>query len=143
NLFGKFFADRAEFFVINKPTNTLHGSSIQSITLFYLDGQLSKTKYVVADNIAENLVQQFGSFTITGLDQHNKSIIASHTVMIENGIESKRLNPQLDNFEMTWKKGSSQIKYRASKANAMDRYTYTERLSNYEQAYRSVEASVN
>jgi len=32
NLYGKFFYDRAEFYIIKNPKNKIHSSSIKSIT---------------------------------------------------------------------------------------------------------------
>jgi hypothetical protein len=141
NLYGKFFADRAEFFVVEKPLNKIHGSSIQSITLFYLDGQLSKTKYILDNNIANNLIQQFGSFRMVGLDRWNKKLISERRVMLPD--KKSTLNPDLDNYEMTWKVGGNLVRYRVSKENNNKAFTYVEGLSNYERVYESVERSIN
>jgi len=46
NLFGKFFCDRAEFYVIKNPQNEVYATRPESITLFYLDGELRQTKYI-------------------------------------------------------------------------------------------------
>jgi hypothetical protein len=142
NLYGKFFANRAEFFVVEKPLNKIHGSSIQSITMFYLDGQLSKTKYILDNNIVNNLIQQFGSFSMIGLDRWNKKLISERRVMLAD--KKNAVNPDLDNYEMTWRVGSNLVKYRVSKENNNKRmFTYIERLSNYERVYELIERSVN
>ena len=45
DLFGKFFQERAEFYIIEDPNKTIYNHPVKSITLYFLDGKLSKTKY--------------------------------------------------------------------------------------------------
>ncbi len=99
NLYGKFFYDRAKFYIIKNPKNRLHSSSIKSVTLVYLDDVLYKTKYSLSSNIVEELLKKYGVFNIVGYDFTNRDIISSEKVMSEeNGIFV--LNKKLDNYQL-------------------------------------------
>src|SRR5690606_66860 len=40
NLYGRFFCDRAEFYVIHSPQNRIQYSGVKTLTMCYLDGEL-------------------------------------------------------------------------------------------------------
>ena len=138
NLFGKFFNNRASFFIIESPTNKIHNSGVKSITMYYLDGKLSQAKYVLERNVLDSLVQQYGRFRIKAFDPKNREILASGAVLVETE-EGLVMNDQLDNFEMRWALGDMQIKYRVNLKEGKEPFLYTERLESYEKNFRRVE----
>lgn len=137
NLFGRFFCDRAEFYIIEKPSHSIYSTSTESITLFYLDGNLKQTKYNLQADIVNQLIKDFGNFKIIGYDQKNKNIITSQQVMIKSNNKNV-LNQKLDNFEIRWKFVDKEIRYRLNLNDSM-KYTYTERDVNYEKEFLAVE----
>jgi hypothetical protein len=137
NLFGKFFCDRAEFYIIKNPKNKIYSSSPESITLYYLDGELRQTKYILDGNIVTNLLHDLGGFKITGLDFKNREIISGRQIIIktEKGII---MNSKLDNYELKWTFGDKEIKYRVS-ADSKDKFVYVEKVKNYENEFKTIE----
>jgi len=137
NLFGKFFCDRASFYIIDNPQNKIYSSDAESITLYCLDGQLMQTRYFLTSNIVTDLLQQLGSFSITGLDFENREIIRSRDILTRvNG--KPALNVKLNNYELKWKFGDKEIKYRVDNDSAQ-RYAYVERVSNYDKEFKAIE----
>lgn len=137
NLFGKFFCDRASFYVIKNPKNEIFSSRPESITLFYLDGELRQTKYVLRHGIATSLLRELGSFRIAGLDRKNRDIISARKIVLrkENGVE---LNGQLDNYELKWTFGDKEIRYRV-RPNSKEKFVYLEKVSTYEKEFKAIE----
>jgi hypothetical protein len=137
NLFGKFFCDRAEFYIIKNPQNKVYSSRPESITLYYLDGELRQTKYILNSDITTKLLRELGGFKIIGLDFKNRDIISSRQIITktENGVS---LNSQLDNYELKWTFGDKEIKYRVN-ADSKDKFVYLEKVKNYEKEFSTIE----
>ena len=136
NLFGKFFYDRAEFYVIENPQNKIYSSTTESITLFYLDGELSKTKYILSSNIAPFLLKDLGNCSIKGLNVKNSEIITDGKPIFKKG-GKVMLNKELDNYELTWTFKNKEIVYRVNNENT--KFEYIERNKNYEQQFKAIE----
>lgn len=140
NLYGKFFNERAEFFIIDNPKNKLHNTAVKSITLYYLDGQLGKTKYILEHDAAERLIKCYGNFKISAHDNKNREILTSGKVLIRKG-EDIVLNQQLDNYELKWTSGNNIIVYKVNLNDEQETYRYVEKRNTYEQNFREVEKS--
>lgn len=137
NLFGKFFCDRAEFYIIKNPQNKIYSSSAESITLYYLDNQLRQTKYFLTNNILDNLLRELGSFKITGMDPKNRQVLKTEEIVIrtKSGIT---LNNKLDNFELRWIFGEKEIKYRVS-SGSENKFIYAEKARDFEKEFKAIE----
>lgn len=140
NLYGKFFNERAEFFIIENPTNKLHDTEVNSITLYYLDGQLGKTKYLLQHNVANKLIECYGNFKISAHDDKNRDILKSGKVLIKTG-EDISLNQQLDNYQLSWTSGNNMIVYKVNINDKQETYKYVEKRSTYEQNFKEIEKS--
>lgn len=127
HFFGSFYSDRADFYVIDDPQNSIFNSKIEQLTLYYIDGTLCKTKYMLAQNIGMQLVRNYGSFKIIGCDSVNKAIIARGSVM-----EGKVLNEGLNNYEMSWSLNNKVYEFRVDTRTAALRYQFIEKIKNYE-----------
>lgn len=138
NLFGKFFCDRAEFYIIKNPQNNVFSARANSIVLYYLDQQLRQTKYILSDDIVTQLVNSLGNFSITGLDKKNSKIIQARQVVskTEQGWE---FNSELDNYELEWTYGDKQIKYIASPHHFEGPFVYLEKVKDYEKEFKALE----
>lgn len=138
HLFGKFFNDRAEFYIIKNPDNKMFHSDIEKITLYYIDGILCKTRYDLDRAVAEALVDNYGSFKIMGLDSVNTRIVKSGDVLrSETGLT--KLNSELNNFEMTWRKRDKVFVYRHVDNDSVRQFTFVEKLDDYDRRLRSVD----
>jgi|LakMenEpi03Aug12_release.lakeMendotaPanAssembly.Ray.scaffolds.fasta_scaffold843329_1 hypothetical protein len=136
-LFGKFFCDRAEFYIIKNPQNEIYSKRPESITLYYLDGELRQTKYILNGDIITNLLHDLGGFKITGLDLKNREIVSAKQIITKtkNGFA---LNSKLDNYELKWTFGDKEIKYRVN-ADSKDKFVYLEKVKNYEKEFKTIE----
>lgn len=138
NLYGKFFNNRAEFYVIKNPKNKIYDASVHSIVLFYLDGSLCQTKYVMQEDITNELINSYGKFKITPHDQQTRAIVKTNQIVVR-ARDHWRINEGMTNYEITWNYGDKQIRYRVDPANEQEPFQYYERLKAYEKIYRELE----
>lgn len=138
NLFGKFFCDRAEFYIIKNPQNNVFSAKANSIVLYYLDQQLRQTKYALTKDIVTQLVNSLGSFSIVGLDNKNRDIVQSKRI-VNKTRNGWTFNSQLDRYELEWTFGDKQIKYRVNPDNYEGQYIYLEKAKDYEKEFKALE----
>lgn len=138
NLFGKFFCDRAEFYIIENPQNEIYSTKMESITLYYLDGELKKTRYLLESDIATSLLKDFGKFKISGFDPKNIEIIKSKNIII-NTEKGVALNDSLTNYELKWILGEKEIKYRVNTNSKYNKFTYLEEVKDYKKELKAIE----
>ena len=138
NLFGKFFYDRAEFYVIENPQNKIYTSATESITLFYLDGELCQTKYELESNISSYLIKDLGNFSIKGLNLKNRKIIEDGQTIFKEG-KGIVLNKEFDNYQLKWTFGDKEIIYRVNSGDDYTKFEYLEKKKNYEEAFNAIE----
>jgi len=136
NLFGRFFCDRAEFYIIDNPQNEIYFQKPTSIILYYLDGELCQAKYELKENIADRLFKELGRCRIVGIDLKNRGIIESNGIRIKSETGTV-FNPELDNYELKWTIGDKEIKYRVE--GKKNKFIYTEKLKSYERQYKGIE----
>ena len=136
DLFGKFFQERAEFYIIENPNKTIYNHPVKSITLYFLDGTLSKTKYELDADISDDLIHSYGAFTIKGYDSITRNLFKKEKI-IENVNDKKVLNKNLINYELKWELSSKFIYTRVDKSG--QRYEYIETVKNYDSKFRGVE----
>lgn len=139
NLFGKFFQKRAEFYVIENPNKTLYNRPVKSITLYFLDGTLSKTKFELDEDISNDLIRSYGAFTIKGYDTLTRKLLRTEDIMKVSDQE-KILNEKLTNFELKWDRDSKFVFARVDKSGPKKRFEYIEALKDYGKRYKHIEA---
>jgi hypothetical protein len=137
NLFGRFFCDRAEFYVIKNPKNQVFSSPATSITLYYLDSELRQAKYILERDISSSLLHDLGNFRITGLNERNREIINQREILIRTN-DGLSLNQRLDNVELRWTFGDREIIYRRC-AGSVERFVYREKVKSYEKEFKAIE----
>ena len=138
DLFGKFFQERAEFYIIENPNKTIYNHPVKSITLYFLDGKLSKTKYELDADISDDLIQSHGTFTIKGYDSITQNLFKTEKI-VDRVNNKKILNKNLVNYELKWEKPTKFIHTRVDKSGPKRRYEYIESLKNYDAKFRGVE----
>jgi len=138
DLFGKFFQERAEFYIIENPNKTIYNHPVKSITLYFLDGKLSKTKYELDAEISDDLIHSYGTFTIKGYDSITRRVFKTEKIV--DRVNNKRiLNKNLVNYELKWEMSSKFIYTRVDKSGPKVRYEYVESLKNYDEKFKGVE----
>lgn len=139
NLYGKFFRERAEFYIIENPNKTIYNRPVKSITLYFLDGTLAKTKYELEEDISDDLIQSYGNFTIQGYDTLTRRLVKSKRIIhVIN--DKKILNKTLTNYQLKWNVDSKFIYARVDKSGPRKRFEYIESLKEYETKYRLVQS---
>jgi hypothetical protein len=138
NLFGKFFRERAEFYVIEDPNKTIYGHPVKTITLYFLDGTLSKTKFELDEDISDDLIHSYGAFTITGYDTLTRKLFKTEKI-IQTLSQRKVLNKNLLNYELKWEMPSKIIYIRVDKSAPKKRFEYIETIKNYDSKYKRLE----
>jgi predicted ATPase len=138
DLFGKFFSERAEFYIIENPNKTIYNHPVKSITLYFLDGKLSKTKYELDADISDDLIHSYGTFTIKGYDSITRRLFKTEKI-VDRVNDKKILNKNLVNYELKWEMSSKFIYTRVDKSGPKARYEYIESLKNYDAKFKGVE----
>jgi hypothetical protein len=138
NLYGKFFNDRAEFYIVKEPQNKVYHSKVASLTFYYLDGQLSQTRYILEQDIVEELLRRYGSFRITGYDPKNQALISAKQVMVHTA-DGVLFNKELDNYGLSWQLDEKQIRYRVNKGDPKAGFHYVERMNTYKKEFSKIE----
>lgn len=138
HLFGKFFNDRAEFYVVQYPTNTLFDKPVDEITLCFLDGKLSQTRYMLHDDLTDELISKYGKFTFKPFDPANSKLLEDNR-LIDVGNGQTKLNSVFTNYELSWDTNDKRILVRVDRTKPAARVTYTERLHNHTATYKMIE----
>lgn len=139
NLFGKFFKQRAEFYIIENPNKTLYNRPVKSITLYFLDGALAKTKYELDDDISDDLIQSYGTFTIKGYDTLTRGLFKREKIISVNS-QRKTLNKNLTNYELKWELESKLVYTRVDKSAKQKKFEYIEALKHYSSKFKQLES---
>lgn len=141
HLFGKFFEDRAEFFVIQGSNSEILGAPVSTIILYYLDERHCQSKFILTENIADKLIARYGTFNITPLDQNNRDLLAKENILVEEA-GHKILNRSFTHVELSWKLQDKIIRYRLEARSQDEQYVYTERIPDYDKIFRTVEKAM-
>jgi hypothetical protein len=137
NLYGKFFNDRAEYYIVENPRNTLMESPIHRATLYYFDGKLYRVKYLVAEDKASQLMRSRPRFSIRALTQMGKQALATEPAVTQSSDGTIRVNPLVDDYELIWKDQDMIVKWRRVKAEK--NYEYSEYNTAYVTKYRELQ----
>lgn len=138
NLYGKFFQARAEFYIIENPNKTIYNRPVKSITLYFLDGTLAKTKYELDEDISDDLIHSYGAFTIKGYDTLTRKLFKTEQILFVKD-DKKILNKKLTNYELKWDLNSKFIYTRVDRSASRKRFEYIEALKHYDLQFRRIE----
>ncbi|MDQ3395331.1 MAG: hypothetical protein M3512_14635 [Bacteroidota bacterium] len=137
-LFGKFFDERAEFFVIEDPHKTVLHANVKKMTLFFLDGKLAKFKYILDTNISNQLINIYGSCKIIGLDLKNREELDNNNAIIK--VNNKYLlSENLSNYQVQWDLGEKSLVMRVRTADDEILYEYEEKIKGFEKYFKTME----
>lgn len=138
NLFGKFYADRASFYIINNPKNKIYDVKVNTLTMYYLDGELCKTKYLLEKDVTNTLINQYGRFKIQGFDVENRYLLRKEPIVIKKG-DRWELNQKFTNYKLTWTLADKQLELKVDKNDEEEPYKFVEQLPNFKKIRREVE----
>lgn len=136
--FGDFFCDRASFYVIHEPANTFYAKETFSITLFYIDGALRQTKYLLKDDISADLIKSYGTFKIVGFDDKNKKLIRNRSILKNSGYDVQ-LASALDNYELRWVVNERELTYRVKRVGMESEFKFIERVKDFKKEFSTIE----
>ncbi len=138
-LFGKFFQDRAVFFVIQNSTSTLFDARVNTAILYYLDGEHCKTKFIMSEDIGPQLIARYGNFKIIPLDDLTKELLAKEEVIVADN-HKRVINKSFRKYELLWKLNTKIVRFKVDPENSTEPYVYTEHVLQYDNLYRSLES---
>jgi hypothetical protein len=138
NLYGKFFYDRAEYYIIENPSNKLWGRNVLKSTLYYFDGQLYKIKYLMADDISHELINEHRQFKVRPLDSLSRVVVKSQAVVFQQN-STLMMNDNLSAYELTWTRDDKLVKWRTSLEHEGKYFEYSEILASYKKKYKELE----
>jgi len=141
HLYGKFFGDRAEFYIVENPELYVSNSQVNRLTLYFIDGMLCKKKYDLESDISQELMKSYGSFKFKALNDSTRDISKSEKIVLKtNG--SARINEHLNRFQMKWDQEEVLIKYLIFKDSAQAEIQLVEELSAYKYLLDQAEANI-
>lgn len=138
HLFGKFYDDRIEFHIIDDPGITLHQADVEQITLYYIDGILCRKKYLLNEDIANQLAAQYGALTYRSLNFATDSLAREMGVLLATS-NGKRFNPYLKKYQLKWDLDSAVIYFQHLEDSLETNNYYIEEVAEYRHRYRSVQ----
>lgn len=140
NLHGKFYDEQASFYIVKEPENTIFKSEVSKITLYYLKDKLYQSKYELKKDITNQLINTYGNFKIQGFDEENREAIETIKIVVRNG-RNWVLNPNLNNYELTWQLAERELKIRVNKSQEMSSIFYVESHLEYKKLYKVIAKS--
>jgi len=141
-LYGKFFQDRIEFHILENPDLTLYKTQVKELTFYHIDSELSKKKFIMADDISADLMAVFGKFKLKPLDSLSL-LTAQNEAIIKKAAGDRILNERITNYEMRWEKPDRTIRYKASpQTDGVVEYEYSEEVPDYKYLLQSVQTGL-
>ncbi len=144
-LHGSFFENRIEFYTIEAPSIRLFDTGIKKVTLYFIDGNLTKTKYLLEKDISSALINVHGKFNMVALDTITKSSIADKKILRKVN-KLYELHANVQQYQLKWKKANKTLKYRKVKnLNFQEEAVmeYIEELNDYLPEFRMLETTLN
>jgi len=142
-LHGKFFEDRIEFHIVDKPDLTLFKSQVKELTFYHIDEELAKKKFLMSSDISSDLMDMYGGFKLKPLDSVTK-VLAKNQPIIKRVGQRRFLNEELNHYELKWIKEDKTIRYKVS-ADTLGAKTFelSEEIPDYAFLFNSVEYGIN
>ncbi|WP_421890971.1 hypothetical protein [Marinoscillum sp.] len=141
HLYGKFFGDRAEFYIVENPELYVSNAQVNRLTLYFIDGMLCKKKYDLESDISQELMKSYGSFKFKALNDSTRHISKSEKIVLKTNGRA-RINEHLNRFQMKWDKEEVLIRYLIFKDSAQAEIQLVEELSAYKYLLDQAEANI-
>jgi len=141
HLHGRFFQDRAEFFVVEQPLLYLADTKVEELTLYFIDDVLCKKKYELASDISTDLMRTYGTFKFRALNDSSKTIAKKEGVL-QKSTKKKTMNQNMNYYRMRWPNQKPALYYEYKRDSVEERRLLIEELSEYKNLLREAERSI-
>ncbi|MFY0606288.1 MAG: hypothetical protein JXR10_06205 [Cyclobacteriaceae bacterium] len=138
HLFGRFFQDRTEFFIIENPELYIANAPVTQLTLYFVDSVLSKKKFDLSADIGHELIKSYGGFKFKGLNAQTIETSKKDKIMLKTS-EGTFVNEKLSRYQMKWDKDPLRIRYVVTKDSTTSSYQLIEELEAYKSLFRQAE----
>lgn len=142
HLFGKFYHDRIEFHIVDRPDIKILNTPVKRMTLYFIDSVLCKKKYELEENISNKLMNSLGSFKFQPIGMKSLEAAKMNGVIVyqPNGA---LLNPHLASYQMKWALEDRTVIFRHEEDSLAESNTYEEQLAEYKRLFNSAKSSIN
>ena len=137
NKYGQFFYGRAEYYVIERPTNELMNSKVLRTVLYYFDSKLYKVRYTIAKDLTYELINTLPTFSIVTYNHESRNCLQNEPPVLRLSNRSLLLNPGITDFELRWKGEKTIVKWRCSKSR--NHFEYSELDADYANKFYELE----
>ena len=141
HLYGKFFDDRAEFYIVENPELYISSTLVNRLTLYFIDGTLCKKKYELDSDISNDLMKAYGGFRFKALNDTTYKLSRSEKIVLKTS-EGNEINDKFNRYQMKWEKADVDIKYVVFKDSVAGELELVEELSAYKNLLRAAELEI-
>lgn len=140
DLYGKFFNDRIQFYMSNNTNTNILNANVEHITLYFIDGVLAKSKYILSDNISSHLINTKGRFRFKALNWKNKDLAKNEDIIFKEN-QKHQINEKFDNYQLKWSTNSKDIIYTNKDSFELqpNNYVYSEILNHYKEVFIEIQ----
>lgn len=142
-LHGSFFENKIEFYTIEEPSIRLFDTRIKKVTLYFIDGYLTKTKYLLEKDISSALINVHGKFNMVPLDTLTKNSVEDKKILRKVN-KLYELHGNVQQYQLKWKKENKTLRYRKIRDLTLENESvmeYIEELNDYLPQFRMLEAT--
>lgn len=141
HLYGKFFDDRAEFYIVENPELYISNAEVNRLTLYFIDGTLCKKKYELNTDISSELMKAYGGFKFKALNDTTYKL--SRMERIVNKTDSgAHINGKFNRYQMRWDDEEVLIKYIVFRDSTASQLNLVEELAAYKDLLRAAELEI-
>ncbi|MEQ8470868.1 MAG: hypothetical protein RIC35_06760 [Marinoscillum sp.] len=141
HLYGKFFDDRAEFYIIENPELYVSNAEVGRLTLYFIDGTLCKKKYELKTDISQELMKAYGGFKFKALNDTTYKLSRAEKIVLKTD-SGTLINDKFNRYQMKWDDKEVQIKYMVFKDTLAAQLDLIEELASYKDLLRAAELDI-
>lgn len=137
NKYGDFYNGRAEYYVVENPTNELMNTKVLRSMLYYFDKKLYRVQYILASDVSYDLINALPTFSIVTYNTESRNCLNNEPAVLRLSNGKRLLNPGLNDYELRWRGEKTMVKWRCAKGR--NYYEYSELSANYAEKFYELE----
>lgn len=141
HLYGKFFDDRAEFYIVENPDLYVSEALVNRLTLYFIDGTLCKKKYELDSDISQELMKAYGGFRFKALNDTTYKLSREENIVVKSDT-GNFINDSFNRYQMKWEDEGVAIKYLVFKDTTAGQLELVEELISYKDLLRAAELEI-
>ncbi len=141
HLHGKFFNDRAEFYIVENPELYVSDALVNKLTLYFIDGTLCKKKYELDTDIGPELMKSYGGFRFKALNDTTEKLSHKEQILVKDEA-GNQINDHFNRYQMRWEDKGVAIKYVVFKDSLSGQLELVEELVHYKGLLRAAEMEI-